>query len=151
GAAPGQVAQEGSGQRRPAKRTGTIETAPAPRRRGGGLRAGGQAPRPPSSEGKPEMNLNMNLDTLTNTCGEWLRGTGPEADIVIPSRIRLARNLAAFPFTSRASAHQKAEIEILLRERLSQLDLSPPLGYVHLPNLSPLDRQFLVERQLISR
>src|SRR5262249_56438090 len=93
----------------------------------------------------------MNLDTLKDTCGEWLRGTGPEADIVISSRIRLARNLAAFPFTSRTSAHQKAEIETLLRDRLAQLDLSPPLGYVHLPNLSSLDRQFLVERQLISR
>src|SRR5215471_9243210 len=93
----------------------------------------------------------MNLESLTQGSGEWLRGTGPEADIVISSRIRLARNLAAFPFTSRASLHQKAEIEVMLRDRLAQLDLSPPLGYVHLPNLSPLDRQFLVERQLISR
>ena len=47
----------------------------------------------------------MNLDNLTHTSGEWLRGTGPESDIVISSRIRLARNLAAFPFTNRASAH----------------------------------------------
>ena len=34
----------------------------------------------------------MNLDALTHTSGEWLRGTGPESDIVISSRIRLARN-----------------------------------------------------------
>jgi protein arginine kinase len=93
----------------------------------------------------------MNLDHLTHTCGEWLRGTGPESDIVISSRIRLARNLAAFPFSNRASAHQKAEIETMLRERLPKLELDPVLNYVHLPNLSPLDRQFLVERQLISR
>ena len=53
----------------------------------------------------------MNLDNLTQTSGEWLRGTGPESDIVISTRIRLARNLAAFPFTNRASRHQKAEIE----------------------------------------
>ncbi len=46
----------------------------------------------------------MNLDNLTHTSGEWLRGTGPESDIVISSRIRLARNLAAFPFTNRASS-----------------------------------------------
>ena len=45
----------------------------------------------------------MNLDSLTHTSGEWLRGTGPESDIVISSRIRLARNLAAFPFTNRAT------------------------------------------------
>ena len=93
----------------------------------------------------------MNLDALTQSNGEWLRGTGPEADIVISSRIRLARNLSSFPFTSRASAHQKAEIDQLLRDKVARLEYDPKLGYVHLPNLSPLDRQFLVERQLISR
>jgi len=93
----------------------------------------------------------MNLDTLTQTSGEWLRGTGPESDIVISSRIRLARNVAAFPFTNRASAYQKAEIETMLRDRVGRLDLTPRLEYVNVPNLSPLDRQFLVERQLISR
>jgi protein arginine kinase len=93
----------------------------------------------------------MNLDSLTHTSGEWLRGTGPESDIVISSRIRLARNLAAFPFTNRASAHQKAEIEASLRERIGKLDLEPRLWYVNVPGLSALDRQFLVERQLISR
>src|SRR5207302_477840 len=93
----------------------------------------------------------MNLDNLTHTSSEWLRGTGPESDIVISSRIRLARNLAAFPFTNRSNAHQKAEIEALLRERVLKLDLSPRLSYVNLPGLTALDRQFLVERQLISR
>jgi protein arginine kinase len=93
----------------------------------------------------------MNLDELTHTSGEWLRGTGPESDIVISSRIRLARNLAAFPFTNRASAHQRAEIESGLRERIAKLDVEPRLLYVNVPGLSQLDRQLLVERQLISR
>src|SRR5262245_54012363 len=93
----------------------------------------------------------MNLDSLTHTSGEWLRASGPESDIVISSRIRLARNLAAFPFTNRASAHQKAEIEGLVRERMARLDGETRLDYLHLGGLSTLDRQFLVERQLISR
>jgi protein arginine kinase len=93
----------------------------------------------------------MNLDSLTHTSGEWLRATGPESDIVISSRVRLARNLAAFPFTNRASAYQKAEIEGLLRDRVAKIELDPRLDYVNVPGLSPLDRQFLVERQLISR
>jgi protein arginine kinase len=93
----------------------------------------------------------MNLDNFTPTIGEWLRGTGPEADIVISSRIRLARNLAAFPFTNRATAHQKAEIENLLRERIAKLELEPRLDYENLASRSAIDRQFLVERQLISR
>jgi protein arginine kinase len=93
----------------------------------------------------------MKLDELTHSCGEWLRGGGQESDIVISSRIRLARNLAAFPFSNRASAHQKGEIEALLRDRLTKLDLTPPLSYFSMAGLSTLDRQLLMERQLISR
>jgi protein arginine kinase len=93
----------------------------------------------------------MDLEHLTKTSGEWLRGTGPEADIVISSRIRLARNLAAFPFTNRATNHQRGEIESLLRDRIAKLELDPNLSYLNVPSLSPLDRQLLVERQLISR
>src|ERR1700676_5494013 len=93
----------------------------------------------------------MNLDSLTQNSGEWRRGTGAEADIVISSRIRLARNLSSFPFTNRASAHQKAEIEQYLKGRLDKLDFTPPLDYISLAGLTPLDRQLLVERQLISR
>src|SRR5438874_10882947 len=93
----------------------------------------------------------MNLDSLTNNSGEWLRGTGAESDIVISSRIRLARNLSSFPFTNRASAHQRAEIETMLRDRLAKMDFAPHLAYLNIPTLTPLDRQLLVERQLISR
>jgi protein arginine kinase len=93
----------------------------------------------------------MNLDNLTHTSGEWLRGTGPESDIVISSRVRLARNLAAFPFTNRASGYQKAEVEGMLRERIGRLEVTPRLDYLHVPGLNLLDRQLLVERQLISR
>ena len=79
----------------------------------------------------------MNLDSLTHTSGEWLRGSGPESDIVVSSRIRLARNLAAFPFTNRASPHQKAEIEGMLRDRIAKLDMDPKLAYVHRPGCPP--------------
>jgi len=93
----------------------------------------------------------MNLDSLIQSTGEWLRGNGPESDVVVSTRIRLARNHAAFPFTSRASPHQKAEIEQLIREKVAKLDLAPPLEYLNVSKLNQLDRQFLVERQLISR
>jgi protein arginine kinase len=93
----------------------------------------------------------MNLDSISQQSGEWLRGTGPEADIVVSSRIRLARNLSSFPFANRASPHQKAEIEHSLRDRLLKLELDSKLHYLNLASLSPLDRQLLVERQMISR
>ncbi len=93
----------------------------------------------------------MELDDLTHTSGEWLRGTGPEADIVISSRIRLARNLAQFPFLSRADESTRADIESLLRQHVEQLRLPEPLTYLEVQSMRDLDRRFLVERQLISR
>ncbi|HEY2760513.1 MAG TPA: protein arginine kinase [Pirellulales bacterium] len=94
----------------------------------------------------------MELNELTNTIGEWLRGSGPQADIVMSTRIRLARNLAEFPFISRASDQDRADIEKLLRERVLKLhEESGAFQYLNVKDLDQLDRQFLVERQLISR
>jgi protein arginine kinase len=93
----------------------------------------------------------MNFNSLTNRLGEWLRGTGPESDVVVSTRIRLARNLAGATFTTRATPHQKAETEARAREALAGLDLAAPLAYVNVAGLAAIDRQFLVERQLISR
>lgn len=93
----------------------------------------------------------MDLDNLTHTSGEWLRASGPESDIVISSRIRLARNLAQFPYPNRADDAGRAEVENLLRDRLDSLMVGTRLNYVDVSTLESLDRQFLVERQLISR
>jgi len=93
----------------------------------------------------------MNLDRLLPKLGEWLRSTGPESDVVVSTRIRLARNLADHPFTSRATLHQKTEIEAKLRDCVTRLELENPLSYIEISHLEPLERQFLVERQLISR
>ena len=93
----------------------------------------------------------MDLNELVRTSGEWLRGSGPESDIVISSRVRLARNLADFPFISRASQSDRTEIEGILRDRALQIQESGELEYVNVNELKVIDRQFLVERQLISR
>ncbi len=91
----------------------------------------------------------MNLDDLIRTSGEWLRGTGPESDIVMCSRIRLARNLADFPFTNRASRGEKGEIEASFKAIIENEAFE--LSYLDVNAMTPLERQFLVERQLISR
>lgn len=93
----------------------------------------------------------MDLEDLKGTSGEWLRGTGPESDIIISSRIRLARNVADFPFPSRTEESTQSEIEALLKEQITTLESGPHLNYFNIRAASPLDRKFLVERQLISR
>ncbi len=93
----------------------------------------------------------MDLNKLTETSGEWLKGSGPDSDIVISSRIRLARNLADFPFISRATELDRSEIEKRLRGIVRGDHLPLTLHYLNVAELTEVDRQFLVERQLISR
>lgn len=93
----------------------------------------------------------IQLDNLAHTSGEWLRGAGPQSDIVMSSRIRLARNLADFPFISRATDQDRLDIEKTLRDAIAHSETARRLEYVDVGKLEGLDRQFLVERQLISR
>ena len=97
----------------------------------------------------------MTLDDLARSSGEWLRGSGPESDIVISSRIRLARNLADFPFIARTTESDRAEIERVLHSQIQSLQEAGKVPqdslYLNVTDLADVDRQFLVERQLISR
>lgn len=92
----------------------------------------------------------MTIDDLTSRTGEWLSG-GPLSDVVISTRIRLARNLAGFPFLSKTSEAQRREIERNVLERLSTIEFGCETFYADVARSSELDRQVLVERHLISR
>jgi protein arginine kinase len=92
------------------------------------------------------------LDELASRCGEWLRGSGPESDIVISTRIRLARNLADFPFIRRCTPADRAAIERTVKDGIEKVAAwNNRLTYVNVADLPLVDRQFLIERQLISR
>jgi protein arginine kinase len=93
----------------------------------------------------------MVIDELHDRCGEWLRGNGPQSDIVMSSRIRLARNLADFPFIGRCNDIDRANIESTVRERLTGSPTLNGLNFFNVASLNTLDQQLLVERQLISR
>ncbi len=91
------------------------------------------------------------LTTLkSNTLGQWLRG-GPEGDIVLSSRVRLARNIARHPFLSRAGTHQTARIEEIIRNKIRESNIDPPLQYYRLDRMEQLELNLLVERHLIAR
>jgi protein arginine kinase len=94
---------------------------------------------------------NVKLEELAGKCGEWLRGSGPESDIVISSRIRLARNLAEFPFVRRASREERTQIAKSTRAKIETISEWSNIMYLDLERLDEVDRQFLVERQLMSR
>jgi protein arginine kinase len=93
----------------------------------------------------------MKLTDISANINEWFDGTGPLADIVISSRIRLARNIAGHKFLSRCSATEKSEILKKLRDTLMSLDLGDKISYLSVDKTPLLGRHFLVERHLISR
>ncbi len=93
----------------------------------------------------------MKLTDISNDITEWFSGSGPLADIVISSRVRLARNLAGYKFLSRCSATEKSEILKKLKDVLMSLDLGDKVFYISVDKAPVLDKHFLVERHLISR
>jgi protein arginine kinase len=93
----------------------------------------------------------MKLTDISNDINEWFDGSGPMADIVISSRIRLARNLAGYKFLSRCSDKEKSEILDKLRDIMMSLDLGDKVFYVSVNDAPTLNKHFLVERHLISR
>jgi protein arginine kinase len=93
----------------------------------------------------------MKLDDLLNHTSEWLKGTGPNSDIVISSRLRLARNLEKFPFPHWANQEQGEEILRLIADTVSKIDYLKNTTNFRLTDLDSLDKQFLVERHLMSR
>jgi len=93
----------------------------------------------------------MELTDISNDINEWFDGSGPLADTVISSRIRLARNLAGYKFLSRCSNAEKSEILDKLRDVMMSLDLGDKVFYVSVDKAPTLNKHFLVERHLISR
>lgn len=92
----------------------------------------------------------MRLDDLAQHTGQWLRGDGPESDIVISSRVRLARNLSDYPFIRKCSSKQRTQIAAIVQQAFDRSDLGTLAEFVNVSKLGDLDRQFLMERQLIS-
>ncbi|HQJ15368.1 MAG TPA: protein arginine kinase [Candidatus Omnitrophota bacterium] len=92
------------------------------------------------------MRLN---DLLTHT-SEWLKGTGPHSDIVISSRLRLARNIDKQPFPHWSSKKQSKSTLEACREAAGKSDLIRKMTIFVLEDLDTVDKQFLVERHLMS-
>lgn len=93
----------------------------------------------------------MKLSDLTSRSGEWLRGAGPHSEVVISSRIRLARNVVGMPFVSRMSRQQRIGLEKRIRDAIVTSHPATKIFYVDLEQTTEQDRQFLVERHLISK
>ncbi len=82
---------------------------------------------------------------------EWLRGNGADADVVMSSRVRIARNLAGLPFVARATHVERQHVLDASRSRILACGSRDPLIWVNLHECAQFERTLLVERHLISK
>ncbi|QQY07729.1 MAG: protein arginine kinase [Candidatus Xiphinematobacter sp.] len=93
----------------------------------------------------------MKLSKIISNTGEWLKGEGPHRNIVISSRVRLARNLRGKPFPGWAKKAERLGVVQIIKPVVESLPEMQDAFTEHLESLSSLEKQILVERHLISR
>ncbi len=92
----------------------------------------------------------MQLNELLTHSSEWLKGTGPNSDIVISSRIRLARNIDKIPFPHWANKKQSRQALDLVESVIGKIDSLKGATTFELGEMDVVDKQFLIERHLMS-
>ncbi|MCX7927681.1 MAG: protein arginine kinase [Candidatus Omnitrophica bacterium] len=92
----------------------------------------------------------MQLNDLLSHTSEWLKGTGPHSNIVISSRVRFARNIEKLPFPHWANKRQSKQVLDMVEEAMKNIDYLKKSTLFKLADMDSLDKQFLVERHLMS-
>jgi len=87
---------------------------------------------------------------FSKNIGKWLEPTGPEADVVLSSRVRLARNIRGLLFPGHASPAELESIVQHCETALHRFSIYEPDLFVRNQELTPLRAGYLTERHLIS-
>lgn len=88
-------------------------------------------------------------DMAKNLTG-WLSGKGDENMVVLSSRVRLARNVAGCIYPSAADSTTREKVVGYFESAVERSDLLSKGNLLRGSDLTPLDRDFLVERHLMS-
>ena len=88
---------------------------------------------------------------MTETA-KWYEKAGSCGDVVVSTRVRLARNLKQYPFPARASASQREAVERQVKDALLSGNsiLSKEFRFVPLENTTQEEAVSLVERHIVS-
>lgn len=92
----------------------------------------------------------MAFEELLTGRDDWSSKEGPFHEVVVSSRIRLARNLSGYRFPHHASAAEQKAVVDQVKAVLAGLPATSRWECIPLNDLSSLDRQFLMERQFLS-
>lgn len=80
----------------------------------------------------------------------WLSGEGSNSQVILSSRVRLARNIANSPFPSRADTDKRESILSFVKNAVEKSEGLRRGTFVDCAKMDELDRSFLVERHLAS-
>lgn len=95
--------------------------------------------------------MTLDLSLLPDGGMPWITASGPHADIVLSSRVRLARNVATFPFSPRADDQDRRRVLEQVREAAAHSELLARAMVLRLDELTQNERRLLHERHLVSR
>lgn len=93
----------------------------------------------------------MRFTTLLKNPADWMQGHGPHSEVVMTSRIRLARNLRGWTFPGWSSEKQRVDLLHEIRPVVAALPEMKDGFDEEYVNLSKTRKQVLVERHIISR
>src|SRR5205814_5140595 len=93
----------------------------------------------------------MNIHDFLPPPSDATRREGPHNRIVLSSRVRLARNLKGLAFPGWAKKVERVKALEMIRPAVESLPQLEGAFSESMDNLSPLDKNILVERHLISR
>ena len=91
------------------------------------------------------------IDQLIQQGVPWLSDSGPGGGIVVSTRVRLARNLAGYPFPARATVAQRRAVMFLVEGLATQLLGVDAVVRAEMEECDDVDRLVLLERRLASR
>jgi protein arginine kinase len=92
----------------------------------------------------------MNVDSILQMPLPWIEGQDGPGDVVVSSRVRLARNLERFPFVSRASSEDRKSVLEKVRQAVETEPLFRECVWCSVCEMDALAKGLLVERRLMS-
>ncbi len=93
----------------------------------------------------------LDLSLLPDGGVRWLDASGPHSDIVISTRMRLARNLSGYAFTGRARDVERLRMLAQVRDALTAVPSMQESLLLMLDAMPTVERQLLHERHLVSK
>ncbi|MEP7001229.1 MAG: ATP--guanido phosphotransferase, partial [bacterium] len=95
--------------------------------------------------------MTLDLSLLPDGGVRWLDASGQHSDVVLSTRVRLARNVDGYAFASRARDGERLRVLAQVRAALQEIPAMPESFMVRVDELGSADRAMLFERHLVSK